>query len=436
MKFIDLIPALIQGLFSLFILHTSSKSRYSFKKTFITSAIFYVILMTLNVIFFYDKGLVALEKLSLFTIFIPEAIFVMIISKRKVLSSITASLSAYLAIYAVQMIKSVLYGTFQIYIFNYIYLFSFPVIGLFLRKIYVPLHDDLEKLQPRIIIWLLLFTLILYTEFFVYGMLIDAVTERVLRLEIFCVATTSIYYVAIGILYFVLREYKRVLIENNDYNMLQKTIASFDEIIKIREFKEEQLRVLRHDLKHVLISVNTLMNKKKYKEAKEFISGYVKDVETTSVTRYSTIPLLDAIIEYYKIICKEKGIKFNCKINNVEDALKVDIYEIVIFISNCLENAVNATSKLEENKYIKFTFLNNDGRLVLQIENSYNGQILYDVNNAPTNPEEGHGFGTYSNKWFAERNKLSLDYKITEDTFKINVLFKENTKRRRKKEIA
>ena len=360
----------------------------------------------------------------------------MIISKRKVLSSITASLSAYLAIYAVQMIKSVLYGTFQIYIFNYIYLFSFPVIGLFLRKIYVPLHDDLEKLQPRIIIWLLLFTLILYTEFFVYGMLIDAVTERVLRLEIFCVATTSIYYVAIGILYFVLREYKRVLIENNDYNMLQKTIASFDEIIKIREFKEEQLRVLRHDLKHVLISVNTLMNKKKYKEAKEFISGYVKDVETTSVTRYSTIPLLDAIIEYYKIICKEKGIKFNCKINNVEDALKVDIYEIVIFISNCLENAVNATSKLEENKYIKFTFLNNDGRLVLQIENSYNGEILYDVNNAPTNPEEGHGFGTYSNKWFAQRNKLSLDYKITEDTFKINVLFKENTKRRRKKEIA
>ena len=178
------------------------------------------------------------------------------------------------------------------------------------------------------------------------------------------------------------------------------------------------------------------MNKKKYKEAKEFISGYVKDVETTSVSRYSTIPLLDAIIEYYKIICKEKGIKFNCKINNVEDALKVDIYEIVIFISNCLEIAVNATSKLEENKYIKFTFLNNDGRLVLQIENSYNGEIAYDVNNDPTNPEEGLGFGTYSNKWFAQRNKLSLDYKITEDTFKINVLFKENTKRRRKKEIA
>ena len=150
MKFIDLIPALIQGLFSLFVLHTSSKSRYSIKKTFITSAIFYVILMTVNVIFFYDKGLVALEKLSLFTIFIPEAIFVMIISKRKVLSSITASLSAYLAIYAVQMIKSVLYGTFQIYIFNYIYIISFPVIGLFLRKIYVPLHDDLEKLQPKI----------------------------------------------------------------------------------------------------------------------------------------------------------------------------------------------------------------------------------------------------------------------------------------------
>ena len=46
---------------------------------------------------------------------------------------------------------------------------------------------------------------------------------------------------------------------------------------------------------------------KKITEAfgEDFIGDYIKDVETTKITRYSTIPLLDAIIEYYKIICKE-----------------------------------------------------------------------------------------------------------------------------------
>ncbi len=436
MKFVNLIPALIQGLFGLFILHMSSKSKYSLKKTIIHSIILYVVLMAINVVFFYDKGLAELEKLSLFTIFIPEAIFIMIISKRHFFSSLAASLSAYLAVYSVQLIKTVFVGTFEIYFFNYIHIFAFPIITIFLRRIYVPLHDDIEKLQPKLLIWLIVFTLILYAEFFIYGMLINATTEHVLRLEIFCIATTSIYYVAIVILYFMLREYKRVLIKNSDYLMLQNTISSFDEILKIREYKEEQLRVLRHDLKHVLITVNTLMNKKKYKEAKKFISEYVENVESTDISKHSTVPLLDAIIEYYEIICKEKDINFTCKINNIEDTLKVNLHEIVIFISNCLENAVNATSKLSENRYIKFIFLNNDNRLVLKIENSFNGEIEYDINNNPTSLEEGHGFGTNSNKWFAKRNKLSLNYKITKNTFTINVLFKENTKRKKKTEIA
>ena len=426
MEIIRLIPGLIQGLFSLAILLMASRVRFSWKKTIIYSSVFYIILMVMNVIAFYDKGLLELEKLSLFTFFIPEAIFVICISKRRILSSIVVCMSAYLAVYAVQLIKTVFVGTFEIYFFDYLHIFAFPIIVLFLKKIYVPLHDDIEKLQPKLMIWLLVFTLILLAEFFIYGTLIGATNQYVLRLEIFCVATTSIYYVAIAILYFILREYKRILIENSDYLMLQNTITSFDEILKIREYKEEQLRVLRHDLKHVLITVNSLINKKKYKEASDFISDYVKNVESTKVKRHSSVPLLDAIIEYYKIICKENDIKFSCKINNIEDALKVNLYEIVIFISNCLENAVNATNKLTENKYIKFIFLNNDGRLILQIENSYNGQITYDSNNNPTNLEEGHGFGTNSNKWFAKRNKLSLNYKITENTFTINVLFKEN----------
>ena len=59
-------------------------------------------------------------------------------------------------------------------------------------------------------------------------------------------------------------------------------------------------------------------------------------------------------------------------------------------------------------------------------------EIEYDIDNNPTSHEEGHGFGTNSIKWFAKRNKLSLNYKITEDTFIINVLFKENINKKNK----
>ena len=71
MEIIRLITGLIQGLFSLAILLMASRVRFSWKKTIIYSSVFYIILMVMNVIAFYDKGLLELEKLSLFTFFIP-----------------------------------------------------------------------------------------------------------------------------------------------------------------------------------------------------------------------------------------------------------------------------------------------------------------------------------------------------------------------------
>lgn len=70
-------------------------------------------------------------------------------------------------------------------------------------------------------------------------------------------------------------------------------------------------------------------------------------------------------------------------------------------------------------------FINNMGRLILQVENSFNGQIEKDKDDKPTSSLSGHGIGTNSIHWFAERNNLSVNYNITDSVFKISVLFKE-----------
>ena len=88
------------------------------------------------------------------------------------------------------------------------------------------------------------------------------------------------------------------------------------------------------------------------------------------------------------------------------------------------ENAINASLKLESNRLINFTFLNNNGRLVLKVENNYNGIIELDNENNPTNHEENHGIGTASIQYFAKRNDLIIDYEITQNIFKIIILFK------------
>jgi hypothetical protein len=260
MKFVDLLPVFIQSIFSIGCLLLVSKSRFSIKITAISSTIFMLILMAINILLFYDLELFVLEKYNLLTIFLPQAIFVSCISKRKPLSSLIASLTAYLAIYAVQLTKDVFTNKYDFPFFNYIHIFSFPFIFLYLRKIYVQLHNEIEQVLPKLLYYLLIFEIILYAEFFIYSFLINTTVLPVLRLEIFIVATTSIYFVAIAILYLMINQYKKYMISENDSNVLKQAVNNLEEIMKIREIKDNQLKILRHDLRHVLITINSLIN--------------------------------------------------------------------------------------------------------------------------------------------------------------------------------
>ena len=44
--------------------------------------------------------------------------------------------------------------------------------------------------------------------------------------------------------------------------------------------------------------------------------------------------------------------------DNIEEALKIDTSEVAIVLSNCFENAFNATNKLEKDRVIDFRFIN------------------------------------------------------------------------------
>ena len=57
--------------------------------------------------------------------------------------------------------------------------------------------------------------------------------------------------------------------------------------------------------------------------------------------------------------------------NNVEEALTIDTSEVAIVLSNCFENAFNATNKLEKNREIDFRFINKNGHLVMKMKNNY-----------------------------------------------------------------
>lgn len=412
------------SIFSISILLLTSKSRYSKKKTIAYTFLIEAIIIIANIFIFINQPLTEFELFSPITILIPQLIFIIIIDKRGIISSVTASLNVYLAIYSIQLVQSLL----SRYLFvndqwiDFIYIALYPAVWLYIRLFYIDLHNDIEINFPKLINYIFAFTITIFSFIYTYTYIIQKGQTNLLKVEIFSFAVLACYYFSYFIFFMILKFYKKVLIEEKKVELSKKEIDHIQDRIKLREKKEQEMKILRHDLRHVLIAISQMITDNKRNDALELINTYVRKVDAGNVKNYCNSYVIDSVIDYYVNICKKNNIDFHLQICDFEDELDIPDYDFAVFISNCLENAVNATLKLEQNRKISLVFLNNFGRLVLQIKNTYNGVIKLDRHKKPVNKAKDHGFGTKSIELFAQQNNLLLDYQITNELFVINIL--------------
>ena len=332
--------------------------------------------------------------------------------------------SAYVSFYIIVLLRNVcsIYSN-KTGIIYLMYIICIPLLFFYLGKFYNKFHKEVEELIPRFLLLLGLYNIFIFLEFYIYRYLINTTEQYVLRLEIFGVATISVYIISIGFVSLILSHYKSTFIKAKEKDQVDKQLEAIVDQYKIREKKDKELAILRHDLKHVLITTSTLISQNKYNEALAFIKENADVIETNKVSRYCKDPIINAIIVYYKNLCIENKISLKIKIVNIEAALNMNSSEVAILLSNCFDNAINATKKLKKNKQIEFKFINNDGKLILQIKNNFDGSIQFDKNNMPTSLKTNHGFGTQSIATFCKKYNLLLNYEINDGLFILSIIF-------------
>ena len=412
--------------FSLTIMGYTTKFRYKKSTTITLFVIFMTILIGANIFIYYDKELQMFELYNFVTILLPEIVFIYIVGQRGFSSTITSFLNTYLAIYTVQILKSSINRYLpSVTIYNEaIHILLYIFIWIYIRKFYIPFNNELQKYNKKLSRILLAFVSVIYLELTVYAFLLTLTTrDLIIELEIFAAAILSIYYFSFLIFYMIFKDYKNKLFELNDKELQKKDLLYLNDRLKIREVKDKELKILRHDLRHVALTVNQLLNNNNIDEAKNILNQYTENIDENYSRSYCNDHVIDSVIDYYETICNKNKIMLKVQMNNFEDILKISNYDFAIFISNCLENAVTATMKLEKNRKISVILLNNHGRLILQIKNTYKEKIKLDRNNNPTSYRKNHGIGTSSIQSFIKKYNLLSDYEITEDTFTINVLF-------------
>ena len=131
---------------------------------------------------------------------------------------------------------------------------------------------------------------------------------------------------------------------------------------------------------------------------------------------------MDAVLSSYLHKAEIRHIQINHKIAFPEQ-IPVNESELATVFANALENAINACEKLDpEKRFIEIKVLNHP-RFIVQISNSFDGNIEFDKNGIPVSHESGHGFGTRSIVAFCEKNNAFYQFKTSGDKFSLYLNF-------------
>lgn len=214
-------------------------------------------------------------------------------------------------------------------------------------------------------------------------------------------------------------------IKNNMENELEITSMLLYQAKQQYKQTEENIKLMNlkcHDLKHQI---------KNYAEEKKISNEYIKEIQ--SIVNIYDSPVktgnetLDLILTEKNLWCQMNGITLNCfaDCSKLEFMNVTDLYS---FFGNIMENAIDAVLRIEKNdKRVINMVVKNVGNFVsIQVENYYEGEIIFGKNGLPVTTKDDnnyHGYGMESIRMIVAKYDGDINLKVENSTFHISVIF-------------
>lgn len=182
---------------------------------------------------------------------------------------------------------------------------------------------------------------------------------------------------------------------------IKNQLAHYEELYRY----QSEIRTFRHDIKNKLLSVSGLLADGQIETAVEAIKGEVDFLdEANNGIINSGNPAIDAVLQSKLVTAEKKGIKLDFSVK-ISDKITVDLLELGVLIGNALDNAIEATEKLENttDKTIFASLITMGGRIVVSVENPVNTEV--DINRIGSTKADkvNHGYGIKSMKTIAQK---------------------------------
>ncbi len=179
----------------------------------------------------------------------------------------------------------------------------------------------------------------------------------------------------------------------SELEMYQQISESFD-----RQKKRE------HEYKNQMVLLSSLARQKEWEKLNELFETYHSGIDHQMDSIDTNHVIVNSIlnVKYQEAI--GKGIVFVLKINDLS-GLRIKDQDIVVILSNMLNNAIEACEKCDGKKVIKFKAIKEDGKVIFSVINTIQESPLVFEGKYITTKEDGmyHGMGIENIKHIVEK---------------------------------
>ena len=228
----------------------------------------------------------------------------------------------------------------------------------------------------------------------------------------------AVVYVVFCFVYY--KEYEQKADAQRKEQIIRIMVEQQAKEISAVKQSEQELRLLRHDMRLLLSSLAISIENDETEKAQEMIAAQIHRIDGTKLERFCNVETLNYVLSDYAAKCRKEEIDFSFDI--ALDTIGVDEILFCSILSNALDNALNAQKLLPSGKRrIRLMLKYSGEKLLLSVKNPVGQPVLF-ADGLPISGKKGHGYGTQSIRYMAERLGGNCQFSQQGDTFILRVV--------------
>ena len=231
--------------------------------------------------------------------------------------------------------------------------------------------------------------------------------------------------IAVSICLYYLNRQQRYQLENR---VLAMKLQEEKETLEKMNEMAENIRILRHDLKHYLTMAQGILRTEGAEKTELYLEELLQSRFEGEQIYHTDSTVINTVLNNKSAVCRKNGISCEIEISGcIGEEQQIDLG---IILSNLMDNAIEAELG-EDNRRIRVEMTRHKGNLFLQVKNSISSSVLKHNPTLQTVKQDktDHGKGIKSVKKLVEKMEGTFVLTEEEDSFLVTIVIPENANR-------